>query len=340
MEKSLVVAKVCLYAASSSVLLVLNKISITAVPNATLLLFVQLLSTALFIILPGLFGVVEVDMFPSKSTVNAYLSVATVFLATIYSNFQVIHSIGVNSFIVLRCGTPLLITYLDWIFLGREFPRGTSLLPLFGIFICASAYSFLKLSEHSSIEAPPQGRSSLVAGIWSFVWFSSFILDMVYIKYVVHAYPCSGLERTLYQNVLALPLLLLSSVFEPPYTSPAALSHDTKAITAVILSCIAGTALSYTGMSLRSDLSATSFTILGIVCKIASSILNELLVAAEQNKATLFCLVGVIISSAFYRQAPKRTQESTTSTKLDWIFLSRQVEDTPRNTGDNMMPGK
>ena len=190
MEKSLVGAKVCLYAASSSVLLVLNKISITAVPNATLLLFVQLLSTALFIILPGLFGVVEVNMFPSKSTVNAYLSVATVFLATIYSNFQVIHSIGVNSFIVLRCGTPLLIAYLDWIFLGREFPRGTSLLPLFGIFICASAYSFLKLSEHSSVEAPPQGRSSLVAGLWSLVWFSSFILDMVYIKYVVHAYPC------------------------------------------------------------------------------------------------------------------------------------------------------
>ena len=94
-------------------------------------------------------------------------------------------------------------------------------------------------------------------------------------------------------------------------------------------------------MSLRSDLSATSFTILGIVCKIASSILNELLVAAEQNKATLFCLVGVIISSAFYRQAPKRTQESTTSTKLDWIFLSRQVEDTLQNTDDNsMMPGK
>ena len=32
---------------------------------------------------------------------------------------------------------------------------------------------------------------------------------MVYIKYVVEAYPCSSSERTLYQNVLALPILVI-----------------------------------------------------------------------------------------------------------------------------------
>ena len=309
--KNVVIGNVCLYAASSSVLLVLNKISITAIPNTTLLLSVQLLSTTMFILVPGLLGVIQINTFPPLKTVKAYFSVAAVFLTTIYSNFQVINAIGVNSFIVLRCGTPLVITYLDWIFLGREFPRGASLLPLLGIFVCASTYSFLKLSEQPNTEAPLQSRSTLVAVLWSLVWFSSFILDMVYIKYVVHAYPCSGLERTLYQNVLALPMLLLSGIFEPSGTFSSILSADAKGLTAVILSCIAGTALSYTGMSLRSDLSATSFTVLGITCKMASAILSEIFVAAEKNKITLLCLVGVIISSAFYRQAPKRTTERT-----------------------------
>ena len=32
---------------------------------------------------------------------------------------------------------------------------------------------------------------------------------MVYIKYVAEVYHCSALERTLYQNFLALPILVL-----------------------------------------------------------------------------------------------------------------------------------
>jgi len=307
----IVTGKVCLYAASSSVLLVLNKISITAIPNATLLLFVQLLSTALFILGPGLLGAIQINIFPPSSTVKAYFYEAAVFLTTIYSNFQVINAIGVNSFIVLRCGTPLVICYLDWIFMGRQFPRGTSLLPLFGIFACGSTYSFLKFSEQPSPKALIQSSPTHVAVFWSLVWFSSFILDMVYIKYIVHAYPCSGFERTLYQNVLALPMLLLSGIFEPHGTISLILSADATGITAVILSCIAGTALSYTGMSLRSDLSATSFTVLGIVCKMASSILNEIFVAAEGNKFSLLCLAGVIMCSAFYRQAPERENQTS-----------------------------
>ena len=60
-------------------------------------------------------------------------------------------------------------------------------------------------SRRSSTQAETAAR---IVAIW--------LVDMLYMKYVVDTYPCSGSERTLYQNFLALPILvvLLNTGFE------------------------------------------------------------------------------------------------------------------------------
>ena len=87
-----------LYFVSSSSLLVLNKVAIKAIPNASLLLFTQLGSTVVIVAAPALIGKARINFKPEGKVVRAYSTVAVVFLATIYSNFQVIHSIGINPF--------------------------------------------------------------------------------------------------------------------------------------------------------------------------------------------------------------------------------------------------
>ncbi len=242
---------------------------------------------------------------PSPKFVRAYGTVAAVFLATIYSNFRVLHSIGVNSFIVLRCSTPLAVSILDWAFLGRRLPDSKSTLALVGILLFGAMYARLKIA------APNFGlseRASTASGLWwSLIWLVSFLLDMVYIKYVVDTYPCSGSERTLYQNVLALPILVILLVAGFEKHSVFEISNaPTSAYFAVVLTCFAGATLSFTGMSLRSALSATSFTVLGILCKMGSTLLNEILIEPEQDPNCLLCVIAVIISGAFYSQAPMR----------------------------------
>ena len=61
------------------------------------------------------------------------------------------------------------------------------------------------------------------------------------------------------------------------------LGASSSAKFALGLSCIAGAVLSFTGMSLRSHLSATAFTILGIACKMGSTLLNEIFVEPEKD---------------------------------------------------------
>jgi len=299
--------RITLYAISSSALLVLNKICITAVPNAAFLLFIQILSTVVLFVLPALGGYLHINLRPSKNVLRAYSSVALIFLATIYSNFQVIDSVGVNPFIVLRCGTPLVISFLDWVFLNRRLPQGRSLIALMGIFSAGSAYAYLRnhADEGEGLAVRPALGTSGV--FWSLVWLSCFVLDMIYIKHIADAFPCNGLERTLYQNVLALPFLIVL------LASPIELSHSLRhvnmengSLLAIFLSCLAGAILSYSGMSLRTELSATAFTVMGIVCKMGSSLLNEIFVSPEPNRASLLCIFGVIISSSFFKQAPLR----------------------------------
>ena len=72
---------------------------------------------------------------------------------------------------------------------------------------------------------------------------------MLYMKYVVDTYPCSGSERTLYQNFLALPILvvLLNTGFEKSSVFEAA-NAPLSAYVAVTLTSFADVALSFTGI--------------------------------------------------------------------------------------------
>lgn len=294
-----------LYFVSSSSLLVLNKVAITAIPNASLLLFVQLSSTVVLMLASSLLGKSQIKYKQSMTYMWAYSTVATVFLATIYSNFRVIHSIGVNPFIVLKCSTPLLVSVLDWTFMGRTLPDWKSTLALFGILCSSSIYARLKITDPSFSVSTDVDTDTAVGLFWSMTWLISFCLDMVYVKYVVEKYPCSSSERTLYQNFLALPFLavLLIGGIEEHNVGEASQASQSAHI-AVLLTCFAGAALSFSGMALRTELSATMFTILGIVSKMASTLLNEIFVEPERDLSRLFCIAGVIFSSSFYGQAP------------------------------------
>ena len=239
---------------------------------------------------------------PGKALTVAYSSVAIVFLATIYSNFRVIHVIGVNPFILLRCSTPLIVSVLDWMFMGRTLPGKKSTVALMGIFASGALYARLKITNPNSSMA----SSTLISGLrWSTIWLFSFLLDMIYIKYIIERYPCSGSERTLYQNLFAAPILLmlmLAHIEDHSVSEVISASHG--AHMAVASTCVAGAALSFTGMSLRSELTATQFTIMGIICKMASTLLNEIFVEPERDLPRLLSLAAVIVSSSFYKQAP------------------------------------
>lgn len=294
---------------SNSSLLVLNKVAISAIQNASALLFIQISSTVLFVGLCAHFANTPINCTPSSKVVRAYAAAAVVWCGTIFSNFYVLRAIGVNAFIILRCSTPLFVCVLDWMFLGRTLPNKRSTAALFAILLSGKTYANLKFRDEASFEASG-GFVQFWTLVWCMIWLCCFLTDVTFIKYIIGAYPCSAMERTLYQNIFALPVLsvLLLAQLEEARLSDVLTAPESARI-ALVLSCLAGAVLSFVGMSLRSELSATTFTILGIVCKMGSTCLNELLVEPERDFMRLVCISAVIVSSAIYRQAPLRSEE-------------------------------
>ncbi|KAK3244513.1 hypothetical protein CYMTET_45873 [Cymbomonas tetramitiformis] len=113
-------------------MLVVNKAAITIVPMPSLLLFIQIASTVVFVLGIKYFGIAPVRLIPDMHTGMSYFRVSLAFLATIYANMQALHYMGVNSFVVIKCSTPLVICVLDFWLLGRELPSVKSAVCLLG----------------------------------------------------------------------------------------------------------------------------------------------------------------------------------------------------------------
>ena len=105
----------------SSTMLIINKIAITTFPAPSALLFFQLFSSSLCIYFTSRLGFVELERV-SRSHLKSYVIVSFTFLAALLSNIKVLQYANVETFIVFRASTPLAISVLDYIFLGRDLP--------------------------------------------------------------------------------------------------------------------------------------------------------------------------------------------------------------------------
>ena len=77
-------------------------------------------------------------------------------------------------------------------------------------------------------------------------------------------------------------------------------------ISAVLLSCVVGVGISYAGFNLRKQVTATSFTVVGVLCKIASVLLNIFIWDKHANGIGITALCICIFAGTFYQQSSKR----------------------------------
>jgi len=143
--------------------------------------------------------------------------------------------------------------------------------------------------------------------LWSAVWLLIFVLDMVFIKWVIEKTRSSGWDAALMQNAFAAVFLALVWFVEAQREAVAPVEWTVGSTVIVLSTCIVGTLLSYTGMSLRSKMSATTFAVVGIVCKMVSILLNEVWIGEDNNNVMrLMCVIVCIACSSLYRQSPLR----------------------------------
>eukprot|EP00899_Mesostigma_viride_P027442 jgi/Mesvir1/7883/Mv11816-RA.1 len=284
---------VVLFGTMGAGMLVLNKLAIHLLPAPSFVLVCQLLTCAVFVIVGDRLGGLTAERFEWPK-VKAFVPVALGFVGSVYSNIKILQYANVETFIMFRSSTPLVISVLDYVFLGRELPSLRTLASLLGMVLGAVGYVLTDSNFH------------VTAYSWVAAWMAVFAFDQIYIKHVVDSVEMTQWGRVLYSNALALPPLLLMLLLTGEHTMLAGFRWSLASLLALAATCAASILMAYSSYLLRSLVSATSFTVVGILCKVGTLVINLAMWDQHASAAGMACVMLSIGAGAFYRQAPLR----------------------------------
>ena len=172
----------------------------------------------------------------------------------------------------------------------------------------------------------------MAAYAWAVAYLVSMTIDFVYIKHVVMTIGLNTWGLVLYNNLEALLLFPIELLIMGELKK---ISHEIRdesdwyemqVVLPVGLSCLFGLAISFFGFSCRRAISATGFTVLGIVNKLLTVVIN--LVVWDKH-STFVGTLGLLIcmfGGVMYQQSTvkKPTQEEKPQEEEEEKLLEMQ----------------
>jgi GDP-mannose transporter len=139
-----VIASIVAYSFCSGTLVLLNKLTLHFLPFPSLVVSFQLLACILIIYGTQCLGYIQVD--PIKwEYVKPYLLYIFFFSTGVYCNMRSLSISNVETVIVFRALSPIIVAFMDALCLGREWPSQRSWLGL--VTLVVGAYGYASFDE-------------------------------------------------------------------------------------------------------------------------------------------------------------------------------------------------
>lgn len=296
-----IIFSIAFYTLCSSVMLVVNKLAMHFNRVPGLIVCAQVLATVAYILVLRALGLSEVDDF-DWPRVKVFMPYTLSFVIVLYSNGRAIEFSNIETVIVFRCCAPLIVSLLDYTLLGRELPSMRSFFSLLGMVVSVIGYA----STDSEFQ---------MNGISAYGWVTLYVLAVVF-ETTYGKKLCQGVKfkapvwgQVMYCNALGLPPLFLVAYVagETTYLETHGVDMSSKAVIAVAFSCFVGVGIAWAVWNCRNQVAATSFTLIGVVCKLLSVFLNVFIWDKHATPAGIFWLVVCLGCSSAYQQAPLRS---------------------------------
>ncbi|ONK59002.1 uncharacterized protein A4U43_C08F1960 [Asparagus officinalis] len=302
------------YAPCSSLLAIINKYAITKFNYPGLLTALQYMTSALGVSILGKLGFLYHDAF-TLEIAKKFFPAAVVFYLAIFTNTNLLRHANVDTFIVFRSLTPLLVAIGDTTFRKQPCPSKLTFLSLVIILGGAVGYVMDDLGF------------TLTAYSWAFAYLITITTEMVYIKHMVTNLGLNTWGFVLYNNLLSLMLAPLfwfvTGEYSDVFAAVGSSSGDwfaMDALVAVMLSCVFGLLISLFGFAARKAISATAFTVTGLaeqhVHQRTLFAINVTIWDKHASPFGLVCLLFTLAGGVLYQQSvtgPPSQLDSTTS---------------------------
>jgi len=273
-----VIASVVAYSFCSGSLVLVNKLCLHYLPYPSIVVTIQLWAALLFIQLGNAFNLMDVDPIIMRF-VKPYLLYTVAFSLGVYCNMKSLSLSNVETVIVFRALAPLLVSIFDAVFLGREWPSLRSWGALSVIALGALGYAMTDEQFQS------QGLQTY---FWPTLYLFVISFEMAYGKKIISGVDMKTFSGpVLYTNLLGWPPMLAFAAMGREYER---LKNDVSArvmngeehlfppmgILLLLVGCIVGTGIGYSGWFCRSKVSAASYTLIGVINKCLTVLVNLL----------------------------------------------------------------
>ncbi len=305
---SQVIGAILAYSLCSSTLLLANKLAMAYLPLPSVVSFIQIASSAVFILIIKQFGVQVDDI--SYDKMKAYALYILAFVTCIFANMKSLQASNVETVIVFRACSPIATTIIEYLFMNRAWPSARSALSLLVVFFGAIIYC------RTDSQLLLEGFS---AYSWVTAYFFLITFEMTYGKQLTSSVKMDSVwGPVLYCNLLAaLPMGMLGfymGEFDNIWFHLGNLTFEGYAV--LLFSCVAGTLIGYTGWLCRGMVSATTYTLVGVVNKFLTLLLNILIWDKHSSITGISAVCLCLLAGVFYQQSPK----------IDEVRKARDIE--------------
>ena len=134
-------AAIGVYSLCSSSMLVVNKLAVAAIPLPTVVSGAQLVSSAAIPLVIQACGAPVIGKM-SAARVVPYALYTTMFAAGLFANMKALLLTNVGAVIAARCCLPLIVSAIEYSFMGRSWPNKRSMVSL--VRVCSFLPTFLR----------------------------------------------------------------------------------------------------------------------------------------------------------------------------------------------------
>lgn len=287
------------YALISSLMLVVNAEAVKALHLPATISTLQFSVAVVFVlILQQISPRMQIDHLV-WSKMKHYVPFGVLFGGSIFFNMQSLQFTSVETVIAFRSIMPLGVCMMEYLLLGREFPSTRSIVALLAVFVGVCGY----------VREDKTRQSSMMGYVWIFLWWSTMVIHMVYGKFVLENVTLSNKiwGSMLYTNLSGVPIQALCGVLNLEPTRWFSTEYTVWGLSVFIVSLAFGCAMSYVSWLCMDAVSATQFTLIGVLNKVISIAADFLVNPKNANWFSFASLVLCITASSFYKQAPMRS---------------------------------
>ena len=141
---------IAIYSLCSSSMLVVNKLAVAAIPLPTVVSGAQLVSSAIVPLLMQLCGYSVIGKMTYARSLP-YVVYTSMFAAGLFANMKALLLTNVGAVIAARCCLPLIVSVIEYFFMGRSWPNKRSMVSLVRLFFFT--HVFRKRATSARVDA-------------------------------------------------------------------------------------------------------------------------------------------------------------------------------------------